>query len=61
MSKSTNNRTCNNICDVEIISDSDETFSQICVRYGDLLQNDEENGMTPQQYEEDYITSVQLA
>ena len=41
MSISTNNRTCNKICDVEIISDSDETFSQICVRYGDLLQNDE--------------------
>jgi hypothetical protein len=51
----------NNICGVEIISDSDETFSQTCVRYGDLLRNDEENGMTPQQYEEDYITSVQLA
>ena len=51
----------NNICGVEIISDSDETFSQTCVRYGYLLHNDEGTGMTPQQYEEDYMTSAQLA
>ena len=51
----------NNICGVEIISDSDETFSQTCARHGVLLYNDEENGMTPQQYEEDYLTSVQTA
>ena len=50
----------NNICGVEIISDSDETFSQTCVRYGNLL-DEEENGMTPQQYEENYMTSAQLA
>lgn len=49
----------NNICGVEIISDSDETFSQTCVRYGNLLF--EEEDMTPQQYEEDYMTSAQLA
>lgn len=51
----------NNICGVEIISDSNETFSQTCVRYGNLLHNDEENGMTPHQYEENYMISAQLA
>ncbi len=51
----------NNICGVEIISDSDETFSQTCVRHGILYYNYEEEGMTSVQYDENYINSVQLA
>ena len=51
----------NNICGVEIISDSNETFSQTCVRYGDILYTDEENGMTFPQDEENYMASVQKA
>ena len=45
-----------NICGVEIISDSDETFSQTCVRYGNLLLAEEE--MTPPKYEENYMSSA---
>lgn len=46
------------ICGCEIISDSDETFSQTCVRFGNLLS--EEEDMTPIHYVEDYITPTKI-
>lgn len=44
--------------EIEIISDSDETFSQTCARHGGLY---EEEDTTPVHYLEDYMTSVQIA
>ena len=48
-----------NICGISIISDSEESFSESCFRYGHLYE--EEEDMTPIHYQEDYMTSVQIA
>ena len=48
----------NNINDIEIISDSDESFSQTCTRHGVLYV---EEDMTPVHYPQDYMTSVKIA
>lgn len=45
--------------DIEIINESDESFSQACVRHGVVLYEDEEDVIS-EHYLEDYMTSVQI-